>query len=99
MLLLTRFAVYGTAGGKPAVVARVGDNDVWLTETVKVPDRHIEGEIFQEDARRLVDEFFKVLIYGDEIELHNRFWLPDAKERNQARCQCLRALCFSQHGL
>lgn len=26
------FAVYGTAGGKPAVVARFKDNDVWLTQ-------------------------------------------------------------------
>ena len=27
-----RFAVYGTASGKPAVVARFEDNDVWLTQ-------------------------------------------------------------------
>ena len=27
-----RFAVYGTVGGKPAVVARFEDNDVWLTQ-------------------------------------------------------------------
>ena len=27
-----RFAVYGTAGGKSAVVARFEDNDVWLTQ-------------------------------------------------------------------
>ena len=27
-----RFAVYGTAGGKPTVVARFEDNDVWLTQ-------------------------------------------------------------------
>ena len=27
-----RFAVYGTVGRKPAVVARFEDNDVWLTQ-------------------------------------------------------------------
>ena len=27
-----RFAVYGAVGGKPAVVARFEDNDVWLTQ-------------------------------------------------------------------
>ena len=27
-----RFAVYGAAGGKSAVVARFEDNDVWLTQ-------------------------------------------------------------------
>lgn len=65
----------------------------YLLATAK---RHIEGEISQEDACRLVDNalvranyendrlgvektqlpleaFFKALIYGDEIELHNRF--------------------------
>lgn len=32
MSLLGRFAVYGTVAGKPAVVARFEDNDVWLTQ-------------------------------------------------------------------
>ena len=27
-----RFAVYGAVAGKPAVVARFEDNDVWLTQ-------------------------------------------------------------------
>ena len=27
-----RFAVYGTVNGKPSVVARFEDNDVWLTQ-------------------------------------------------------------------
>lgn len=27
-----RFAVYGVVGGKPVVVARFEDNDVWLTQ-------------------------------------------------------------------
>ena len=32
MSLPGRFAVYGTVAGKPAVVARFEDNDVWLTQ-------------------------------------------------------------------
>lgn len=32
MSLPRRFAVYGTVAGKPAVVARFEDNDVWLTQ-------------------------------------------------------------------
>ena len=32
MSLPGRFAVYGTVAGKPAVVARFVDNDVWLTQ-------------------------------------------------------------------
>ena len=32
MSLPGRFAVYGTVAGKPTVVARFEDNDVWLTQ-------------------------------------------------------------------
>ena len=50
-----RFAVYGTAGGKPAVVARFEDNDVWLTQKQLADLFNTTKQLVSHHIRQVID--------------------------------------------
>ena len=50
-----RFAVYGTAGGKPAVVARFEDNDVWLTQKQLADLFNTTKQLVSHHIRQIID--------------------------------------------
>jgi hypothetical protein len=50
-----RFAVYGAVGGKPAVVARFEDNDVWLTQKQLADLFNTTKQLVSHHIRQIID--------------------------------------------
>lgn len=52
-----RFAVYGAVGGKPAVVARFEDNDVWLTQKQLADLFNTIKQLVSYQIRQIIDNY------------------------------------------
>ncbi len=50
-----RFAIYGAVGGKPAVVARFEDNDVWLTQKQLADLFNTTKQLVSHHIRQIMD--------------------------------------------